>query len=145
MATDLCTSDRTVVHFAPRRSTRSLVARGHGSAELLQFPARPSTDAWRGQAGKRAEGQSADDPQNGLTGLFEAVVQTNVHTVHAMFRIASPTGWWVELQQRAAQEYMAVLMTASLALVRALTGVAPQPAGGRSLQGLEVQLSQTGR
>jgi hypothetical protein len=144
MATDLCTSDRTVVHFAPRRSPRSLVAPDHGSAELLQFPARANADAWHRsrQAGNRHERQSADDPPNCPTGLLEAVMQTNVQTVQAMVRLTSPAGW-IELQQRAAQEYVAVMMIASLALVRAMTGVATQPADGRSIQALDVQLSQT--
>jgi hypothetical protein len=122
------------------------VVRDHRSAELLQFPGRANADALRrsGHAGMHDERQSADAPQNGRTGLLEAVMQTNAHTVQAMAQLASPAAW-LELQQRAAQEYITVMMTASFALVRAMTGVATEPAGGKSVQARKVQLSQAGR
>src|SRR3954464_5163438 len=101
MATNLCSRDRAVVPFEPRRTPRSLVAREHGGAKLLQLPARAGAEAWR-----RTPRESGDDFRYGLIGLLESAMQANVRTVQAIFGLGS-SATWIELQQRAIQDYMA--------------------------------------
>jgi hypothetical protein len=110
----------------------------------LQFPGRAEADAWRrSRTGDGRDGRrSADNGQTGLTGLLDAVVQTNLRTVEAMFQLTNPVRW-IELQQRMAQDYMTVVMTANLALVRAMTNMLAEPVGVRSVQTVPVRRSQT--
>jgi hypothetical protein len=107
----------------------------------LQFPARADDDAWRRNRDRR---QSAADCQTGLTALLDSVVQTNVRTMQAMLRLTNPVRW-IELQQRAAQEYMTVVIRANLALLGAMTNVVAGSAAAGSVQTVSVPLSQTRR
>jgi hypothetical protein len=69
------------------------------------------------------------DVQQSVTGLVEGVLQTNLHTAQALFRLANPTAV-VELQQRFIRNYMDVLMQGTATLVRAVhrtTGAALHP------------------
>lgn len=129
MPTDF-THDRAVVPFEPRRSARSVAARQHGGAELLHFPTRAEADALR----RRRQAAGGTEPRSGhevRTGLFEAVTQANVRAMQTMFRLTGPAGW-LGLQQRAAQDYMAAVVTANFALMEAMTSMIAGPAVGRS-------------
>ena len=78
------------------------------------------------------------DLQQGMTGLFEGVVQTNLRAAQELFRLANPAPF-VELQQRFAREYTDTLMQNSATLVRAVRRTADE-----TLRPLEEQLAQRG-
>src|SRR4029453_11369237 len=71
------------------------------------------------------------DIQQGMVGLFEGVVQTNLRVAQELFRLASPAPF-VELQQRFAREYTDTLLRNSATLVRAIRRTADE--GLRPLQ-----------
>ena len=118
MSTDLGGCACTVVHLVSRRGAPPLVTPREGSAELLRFPSRADADRPRtsGQAAIASGREGADHVQSSLTVLLEATIQANVRTMQAMVRLTSPVGW-IEVQQRAAKEYV----TANLALAQAIT------------------------
>src|SRR5215218_8764660 len=76
------------------------------------------------------------DLQQGVTGLFAAVVQTNLRAAQELFRLANPAPL-VELQQRFAREYTDALVRNSATLVRAMRRTADE-----TLRPLEQQLAQ---
>ena len=57
--------------------------------------------------------------QQSMTGLFEGMVQTNLHMAQGLFRLTDP-GPAVEMQQRFAREYTDALLRNSAALARAV-------------------------
>ena len=65
------------------------------------------------------------DLQQGMTGLIEGVVQTNLRAAQELFRLANPAPF-VELQQRFAREYTDTLLRNSAALVRAVRRTADE-------------------
>ena len=65
------------------------------------------------------------DIQQGVTGLFEGVVQTNLRVAQELFRLANPAPI-VELQQRFAREYTDALLRNSATLVRAVRRTADE-------------------
>ena len=77
------------------------------------------------------------DLQQGVTGLVEGVVRTNLHAAQELFRLANPAPF-VELQQRFAREYTDTLMQNSATLVRAMRRTADE-----TLRPLEEQIRQT--
>ena len=76
------------------------------------------------------------DLQQGVTGLFEGVVQTNLRAAQELFRLANPAPF-VELQQRFAREYTDTLLRNSATLVRAVRRTADE-----TLRPLEEQIRQ---
>ncbi len=65
------------------------------------------------------------DIQQGMTGLVEGVVQTNLRAAQELFRLANPAPF-VELQQRFAREYTDTLLRNSATLVRAVRRTADE-------------------
>src|ERR687897_1634263 len=76
------------------------------------------------------------DLQQGVTGLFEGMVQTNLRAAQELFRLANPAPV-VELQQRFVREYTDMLVRNSATLVRAVRRTADE-----ALRPLEEQLAQ---
>src|SRR5215217_6440755 len=76
------------------------------------------------------------DLQQGVTGLVEGVVQTNLRAAQELFRLANPAPI-VELQQRFAREYTDTLLRNSAVLVRAVRRTADE-----TLRPLEQQIQQ---
>ena len=79
------------------------------------------------------------DLQQGVTGLVEGVVQTNLRAAQELFRLANPAPL-VELQQRFAREYTDALLRNSAVLVRAVRRTADE-----ALRPLEQQIEQQQR
>ncbi|GAA0600029.1 hypothetical protein GCM10009416_42550 [Craurococcus roseus] len=79
------------------------------------------------------------DMQQGVTGLFEGVVQTNLRVAQELFRLANPAPF-VELQQRFVREYTDTLVQNSATLVRAMRRTADE-----TLRPLEEQIRQRGQ
>ncbi len=76
------------------------------------------------------------DLQQGVTGLVEGVVQTNLRVAQELFRLANPAPV-VELQQRFAREYTDTLLRNSATMARAMRRTADE-----ALRPLEEQLAQ---
>ena len=79
------------------------------------------------------------DLQQGVTGLFEGVVQTNLRVAQELFRLANPAPL-VELQQRFVREYTDTLVRNGATLVRAVRRTADE-----TLRPLEEQIRQSGQ
>jgi hypothetical protein len=79
------------------------------------------------------------DLQQGMTGLVEGVVQTNLRAAQELFRLANPAPF-VELQQRFAREYTDTLMQNSATLARAVRRTADE-----TLRPLEQQIERQQR
>ncbi|MBD0273833.1 MAG: phasin family protein, partial [Acetobacteraceae bacterium] len=79
------------------------------------------------------------DLQQGVAGLFEGVVRTNLHAAQELLRLANPAPL-VELQQRFAREYTDTLLQNSATLVRAVRRTADE-----ALRPLEQQIAQQQR
>src|ERR671912_1114814 len=78
------------------------------------------------------------DLQQGVTGLFEGVVQANLRVAQELFRLSNPAPL-VELQQRFVREYTDALVQNGATLVRAFRRTADE-----TLRPLEEQLGQRG-
>jgi hypothetical protein len=78
------------------------------------------------------------DIQQGMVGLVEGVVQTNLRVAQELFRLSNPAPI-VELQQRFVREYTDALVQNSATLVRAFRRTADE-----TLRPLEEQLAQRG-
>jgi hypothetical protein len=76
------------------------------------------------------------DLQQGVAGLVEGVVQTNLRAAQELFRLVNPAPL-VELQQRFAREYTDTLLRNSATLVRAVRRTADE-----TLRPLEEQIRQ---
>src|SRR5215211_7949326 len=76
------------------------------------------------------------DLRQGVTGLVEGVVQTNLRAAQELFRLANPAPF-VELQQRFAREYTDTLVRNGATLVRAVRRTADE-----TLRPLEEQIQQ---
>ena len=76
------------------------------------------------------------DLQQGVTGLFAGVVQTNLRAAQELFRLANPAPF-VELQQRFAREYTDTLVRNGATMARAVRRTADE-----ALRPLEEQLAQ---
>src|SRR5215204_3025677 len=76
------------------------------------------------------------DLQQGVAGLVEGVVQTNLRAAQELFRLANPAPL-VELQQRFAREYTDTLLRNGATLVRAVRRTADE-----TLRPLEEQIQQ---
>ena len=76
------------------------------------------------------------DMQQGIAGLIEGVVRTNLRATQELFRLTNPTAI-IELQQRFMGEYMDALMQGTATLVRAVRRTADE-----TLHPLEAQVAQ---
>jgi phasin protein len=76
------------------------------------------------------------DVQQGVSGLIEGVVRTNLAATQELFRLANP-GAYVELQYRFVRQYLDTLIENSVNLVRAVRRTADETLGP-----LEQQLQQ---
>ena len=65
------------------------------------------------------------DMQQGVAGLVEGMVQTNLRATQEMFRLASPVAV-IELQQRFVREYVDAMMQGTATLVRAVRRTADE-------------------
>ena len=79
------------------------------------------------------------DMQQGVTGLVEGVVQTNLRAAQELFRLANPAPF-VELQQRFAREYTDTMLRNGATLVRAVRRTADE-----TLRPLEQQIERQQR
>ena len=79
------------------------------------------------------------DMQQGVTGLVEGVVQTNLRAAQELFRLANPAPF-VELQQRFVREYTDALLQNGATLVRAVRRTADE-----TLRPLEQQIERQQR
>ena len=79
------------------------------------------------------------DLQQGVTGLVEGVVQTNLRAAQELFRLANPAPV-VELQQRFAREYTDTLLRNGATLARAVRRTADE-----ALRPLEEQIERQQR
>jgi hypothetical protein len=79
------------------------------------------------------------DLQQGVTGIVEGVIRTNLQAVQELFRLMNPSGY-VELQQRFAREHLDTLVQNSVTLIRAVRRTADETLGP-----LEQQLEQRRR
>ncbi len=76
------------------------------------------------------------DLQQGMAGLIEGVVQTNLRATQELLRLTNPTAI-IELQQRFAREYLDTVMQNTVTLVRAVRRTADE-----TLPPLEAQIEQ---
>ena len=76
------------------------------------------------------------DLQQGVSGLIEGVVRTNLRATQEFFRLANP-GAYIELQHRFARQYLDTLIENSVTVVRAVRRTAEETLGP-----LEQQLQQ---
>ena len=79
------------------------------------------------------------DLQQGVTGLVEGVVRTNLRVAQELFHLANPAPF-VELQQRFARDYTDTLLRNSATLVRAVRRTADE-----TLRPLEQQIERQQR
>ena len=79
------------------------------------------------------------DLQQGVTGIVEGVVRTNLQAAQELFRLVNPSAF-VELQQRFAREHLDTLVQNSVTLIRAVRRTADETLGP-----LEQQLEQRRR
>ena len=84
---------------------------------------------------KAAEG-GLNDLRQGMAGLVEGVVQTNLRATQELFRLTNPAAM-IELQQRFVRDYMDALMQGTATLVRAVRRTADE-----TLPPLEAQIEQ---
>jgi hypothetical protein len=76
------------------------------------------------------------DMRQGMAGLIEAVVQTNLRATQEMFRLTNPAAI-IDLQQRFVRDYMNTLMQGTATLMRAVRRTADE-----TLPPLEAQIEQ---
>jgi len=76
------------------------------------------------------------DLQQGVNGLIEGVVRTNLHAAQELFRLANPAAF-VELQHRFVREYLDAVIENSAILLRAVRRTADETLGP-----LEQQINQ---
>jgi len=76
------------------------------------------------------------DLQQGMAGLIESVVQTNLRATQELFRLTNPTAI-IELQQRFVRDYLDTVMQSTATLVRAVRRTADE-----TLHPLEAQVGQ---
>lgn len=123
------------------RRTTQVVAEGQrqiaqGAAQTFQDVSRKMAQAAQGTSEEvrrlatlpqAAEG-GLHDMRQGMAGLVEGVVQTNLHAAQELFRLANPVAI-VELQQRFAREYMDTVMQGTATLLRAVRRTADETLG----------------
>jgi hypothetical protein len=106
--------------------SRKVAQVAHGTSEEVR---RLATLPHAAQGGLR-------DLQQGMAGLIEGVVQTNLRATQELFRLTNPTAI-IELQQRFAREYVDTVMQNTVTLVRAVRRTADE-----TLHPLEAQVAQ---
>lgn len=106
--------------------SRKVVQVAHGTSEEVR---RLATLPHAAQGGLR-------DLQNGMAGLVEGVVQTNLRATQELFRLTNPTAI-LELQQRFARDYMDTVMQSTATLLRAVRRTADE-----TLHPLEAQVAE---
>ena len=134
-----------------RRSTQAVVESqrriAQDAAERFEEVSRKVAEATKGTTENvrqlmalpnAAEG-GLRDMQQGVTGLVEGAVQTNLRAVQELFRLANPAPF-VELQQRFAREYTDTLLRNGATLIRAMRRTADE-----ALRPLEQQIEQQQR
>ena len=123
----LCAEAGAGSFIAAKQAERVARHRRYGETPFLVEP-----NIKEGKGGLR-------DLQQGMTGLFEGVVQTNLRVAQELFRLANPAPI-VELQQRFVREYTDTLVQNSATLVRAVRRTADE-----TLRPLEEQIRQSGQ
>jgi hypothetical protein len=132
-----------------RRSTQAVTEGqrqiAEDAAKRFQDTSRKMADVARGTSEEMksfftlpnaAEG-GLRDMQQGVAGLVEGVVQTNLRATQELFRLADPTAM-IELQQRFMREYVDAVMQGTTTLVHAIRRTADE-----TLRPLEEQIRQT--
>ncbi len=139
---------RETANETVRRSTQVVA---EGQRQIAQDAAQTFQDVSRKMA-QAAQGTSEEirrlatlphaaegglhDLQQGMAGLIEGVVQTNLRATQELFRLTNPTAI-IELQQRFAREYLDTVMQNTVTLVRAVRRTADE-----TLHPLEAQVAQ---
>ena len=106
--------------------SRKVAQVAHGTSEEMR---RLATLPHAAESGLR-------DMQQGIAGLIEGVVQTNLRATQELFRLTNPTAI-IELQQRFVREYLDTLAQGTATLVRAVRRTADE-----TLHPLEAQVAQ---
>ena len=123
------------------RRTTQVVAEGqrqitHEAAQTFQEVSRKIAQVAQGTSEEArrlavlphaAEG-GLHDMRQGMAGLVEGVMQTNLRATQELFRLANPVAI-VELQQRFARQYMDTLMQGTATLLRAVRRTADETLG----------------
>ena len=137
-----------VVGEAVRRGTQDLAASQQqivqNAAQQFEELSRKVADAVQGtnenvrslMAIPGAARGGLQDLQQGVTGLVEGVVRTNLRAAQELFRLTNPSAY-VELQQRFVREYVDTLIENSITFVRAVRRTADETLGP-----LEQQLNE---
>ena len=142
---------RRASHAANETMRRSTQAVAEGHRQIAQDAAQTFEEVSRKMA-QAAQGASEEmrrffvlphaaegglhDLQQGVAGLVEGIVQTNLRATQELFRLANPAAI-VELQQRFMREYLNTLIHGTATLVRAVRRTADE-----TLRPLEVQIEQ---
>jgi hypothetical protein len=139
-ATDTARRSTQAVADAQRQIAQDAAQRFEEVSRKVAEAARGTTENMRRLMAlpNAAEG-GLRDLQQGVAGLIEGVVQTNLRAAQELFRLADPAPF-VELQQRFAREYTDTLLRNSATLVRAVRRTADE-----TLRPLEQQIERQQR
>jgi hypothetical protein len=137
LANDTARRSTQAVTDAQRQIARDAAQRFEEVSHKVADAARGTTENVRQLMAlpNAAEG-GLRDLQQGVAGLVEGVMQTNLRAAQELFRLANPAPL-VELQQRFAREYTDALLRNSATLVRAVRRTADE-----TLRPLEEQIRQ---
>ena len=140
LATDTARRSTQAVADAQRQIAQDAAQRFEEVSRKVADAARGTTENVRRlMALPNAAQGGLRDFQQGVTGLFEGVVQTNLRAAQEVLRLANPAPF-VELQQRFAREYTDALLQNSATLVRAVRRTADE-----TLRPLEQQIERQRR
>ena len=106
------------------------------SRKVAQAAQATSEDTLRLRTLPQAAEGGLRDLQQGIAGLVEGVVQTNLRATQELFRLMNPAAA-IEMQQRFVREYLDTVMQGTATLVRAVRRTADE-----ALQPLEAQAAQ---
>jgi hypothetical protein len=139
-ATDTARRSTQAVTDSQRQIAQDAAARYEEVSRKVAEAARSTTENMRRLMSlpNAAEG-GLRDFQQGVTGLIEGMVQTNLRVAQELFSMANPSPL-VELQQRAAREYTDTLLKNSAEIARAMRRTADE-----TLRPLEQQIEQQKR
>ncbi|WP_043367365.1 phasin family protein [Belnapia sp. F-4-1] len=138
LATDTARRSTQAVTDAQRQITQDAAQRFEEVSRKVAEAARGTSENVRQlmTLPNAAEG-GLRDLQQGMAGLVEGVMQTNLHAAQELFRLANPAPI-VELQQRFMREYTDTVLRNTAMLVRATRRTADE-----TLRPLEEQIRQT--
>ena len=137
MASDTARRGAQAVVESQRRIAQDAVERFEEASRKVADAARGTTENMRQlMALPNVAKGGLRDMQQGVAGLFEGAVQTNLRAMQELFRLANPAPF-VELQQRFAREYTDTMLRNGATLIRAMRRTADE-----ALRPLEQQIGQ---